>query len=154
MHTIYFCLFILCYVAAMGKIYFIAISDNVRFKSEELTTDEWEALKNHAEIGANHLEEIYKQGSKNDFMKMAIDIARYHHENWDGSGYPRGLSGEEIPLAARIVKVVDCYDVLNRDRCYRSAYSLEESLQIMRQETGQQFDPYIVEIFEKVQKQL
>lgn len=140
--------------AQLHDIGFIAISDSVRFKKDELTMDEWEALKNHAEIGATHLEEIYKQGSKNDFMKMAIDIARYHHENWDGSGYPRGLSGEEIPLAARIVKVVDCYDVLNRNRCYRSAYSLEESMAIMRQETGQQFDPAIMEVFEKVQKQL
>lgn len=140
--------------AQLHDIGFIAISDNVRFKEEELTEEEWESLKTHAEIGAKHLEEIYEQGSKNDFMKMAIDIARYHHENWDGSGYPNGLSGEEIPLAARIVKIVDCYDVLNRNRCYRPAFSMEESLEIMRQETGQQFDPSIMEIFEKVQKQL
>lgn len=140
--------------AQLHDIGFIAISDTVRFKEGDLTKEEWEELKDHAEIGAKHLEEIYKQGSKNDFMKMAIDIARYHHENWDGSGYPYGLSGEEIPLAARIVKVVDCYDVLNRNRCYRPAYSMEESLEIMRQETGQQFDPSIMEIFEKVQKQL
>ena len=140
--------------AQLHDIGFIAISDNVRFKEEDLTEDEWNALKTHAETGAKHLEEIYRQGSKNDFMKMAIDIARYHHENWDGSGYPYGLSGEDIPLAARIVKVVDCYDVLNRNRCYRPAFSLEESLEIMHRETGQQFDPSIMEIFEKVQKQL
>lgn len=140
--------------AQLHDIGFIGISDKIRFKSDDLTTNEWAMLKEHAEIGASHLEEIYKQGSKNDFMKMAIDIARYHHENWDGSGYPCGLSGEEIPLAARIVKVIDCYDVLNRNRCYRSAYSLDESLAIMKKETGQQFDPSIMEIFEKVQKQL
>ena len=133
---------------------FIAINDTILFKREELTAAEWEVLKTHAEIGAKQLEEIYEQGSKNDFMKMAIDIARYHHENWDGSGYPRGLSGTDIPLAARIVKILDCYDVLNRDRCYRNAFSLEESLEIMKKETGRQFDPEIMEIFSKVQKQM
>ncbi|MDD7403857.1 MAG: response regulator [Butyribacter sp.] len=133
---------------------FIAINDTILFKREELTAAEWEVLKTHAEIGAKQLEEIYEQGSKNDFMKMAIDIARYHHENWDGSGYPRGLSGTDIPLAARIVKILDCYDVLNRDRCYRNAFSLEESLEIMKRETGRQFDPEIMEIFSKVQKQM
>lgn len=126
----------------------------MQFKTEELTTEEWELIKTHAEVGASHLEKIYEQSAKNNFMKMAIDIARYHHENWDGSGYPIGLKGEEIPLAARIVKIIDCFDVLNRDRCYRSAYTLEESLEIMREGTGVQFDPNIMEIFNKVRRQL
>lgn len=132
----------------------MAIHDSILLKQEELTPEEWEVLKTHAEIGAMHLEEIYEQGSKNDFMKMAIDVARYHHENWDGTGYPRGLRGKEIPLAARIVKIVDCFDVLNRDRCYRGAYTLDEAMAIMRRETGKQFDPEIMEIFGKVQKQM
>ena len=85
---------------------------------------------------------------------MAIDIAKYHHENWDGTGYPYGLKGEEIPLCARIMAVVDVYDALNRDRTYRKAYSHEESLEIMRRESGKRFDPDIMEIFYKVQKQL
>lgn len=133
---------------------FMAIHDSIQFKKDELTPEEWEIIKTHPELGAKQLEEIYYNGSKNDFMKMAIEIARYHHENWDGSGYPRGLAGEKIPLSARIVKVIDCYDVLNRDRCYRKAYSMEESLAIMRRENGQQFDPSIMEVFEMVQKQL
>jgi putative two-component system response regulator len=133
---------------------FVAIRDSVQFKEGELTAEEWEEVKAHAELGASQLEDIYQRGAKSDFMKMAIDIARYHHENWDGSGYPYGLSGEDIPLSARIVKVIDCYDVLNRDRCYRKAYTLEESMEIMRRENGQQFDPSIMQIFEKVQKQL
>lgn len=133
---------------------FVAINDTILYKNEELKPEEWEILKTHAEIGARHLEEIYELGSKNDFMKMAIDIARYHHENWDGSGYPRGLKGTEIPLAARIVKILDCFDVLNRDRCYRNAFSREESLVIMERETGKQFDPEIMAIFNKVQKQM
>lgn len=140
--------------AQLHDIGFISISDAVQFKTEELTTEEWELIKTHAEVGASHLEKIYEQSAKNNFMKMAIDIARYHHENWDGSGYPIGLKGEEIPLAARIVKIIDCFDVLNRDRCYRSAYTLEESLEIMREGTGVQFDPNIMEIFNKVRRQL
>lgn len=133
---------------------FMAIHDSIQYKRDELTPEEWEILKTHTELGARQLEDIYHNGAQNDFMKMAIEIARYHHENWDGSGYPHGLSGEEIPLSARIVKVIDCYDVLNRDRCYRKAYNVEESLEIMRQENGQQFDPSIMEVFEMVQKQL
>lgn len=133
---------------------FISISDAVQYKSTELLPVEWEEIQKHPEIGASYLEEIYEKSAKNAFMKMAIDIARYHHENWDGSGYPRGLKGEEIPLAARIFKVIDCYDSLNRDRCYRGAFSLEESLEIMEREDGVQFDPSIMEIFRKVQKQL
>lgn len=133
---------------------YISVSDAVQFKASELTPEEWVIIKAHPEIGARYLEEIYEKSVQNDFMKMAIDIARYHHENWDGSGYPRGLKGEEIPLAARIVKIVDCWDVLNRDRCYRKSYSLEESIEIMDRETGVQFDPSIMEIFKKVQRQL
>ena len=83
-----------------------------------------------------------------------MDIARYHHENWDGTGYPYGLAGDEIPLSARIMAIVDVYDALNRDRCYRKAYSNEESLEIMRNETGKRFDPHMMEIFNKVHKQL
>ncbi len=85
---------------------------------------------------------------------MAVDIARYHHENWDGTGYPCGLKGEEIPLAARVMAIVDVYDALNRDRCYRKAYSNEESLKIMQSETGKRFDPGMMEIFNKIQKQM
>lgn len=133
---------------------FVAVSDSVQRKKEPLTPEECEILKTHAEIGAKSLEEIYDRGSKNEFMKMAIDIARYHHECWDGSGYPHGLAGEEIPLAARIVKIIDAYDVLNRSRCYRPAYSLEESLEYMKKGIGKRFDPDIMEIFMKIQKQL
>ncbi|MCD7826170.1 MAG: response regulator [Clostridiaceae bacterium] len=133
---------------------FIAIRDEVQFKKEELTPEEWKEIQRHTVIGAQHLEDIYQQSSKNEFMRMAIDIARYHHENWDGSGYPEGLAGEDIPLAARIVRIVDAFDALNRDRCWRPAYTLQESLQLMKEGTGREYDPSIMEIFMKVQKQL
>ena len=131
-----------------------AIRDSILLKEGKLDDEEWEIVKKHTIIGANQLEEIYKDNSKNDIIKMAIDIAKYHHENWDGSGYPCGLKGEEIPLSARIVAIVDVYDSLNRDRSYRKAYTNERSLEIMREETAKRFDPDMMEIFNKVQKQL
>ena len=85
---------------------------------------------------------------------MAIDIAKYHHENWDGTGYPEGISGTDIPLSARIVAVIDTYMALNSDRSYRGAYTREESLFIMKSEAGKRFDPSIIDIFCKIQKQL
>ncbi len=133
---------------------FVMLDDSVRFKKGEPTPEEWELIRSHTEVGAKQLEKIYQRSSKNNFIKMAIQIARFHHENWDGSGYPQGLKGEEIPLSARIVKVIDCYDVLRRNRSYRKAYTKAESILMMCGESGHQFDPSIMEIFEKVQNQL
>ena len=131
-----------------------AIRDNILFKEGPLTQEEWEVVKKHTESGAKHLEKIYKYSGNNELIDMAVDIARYHHENWDGTGYPHGIKGTDIPLSARIMAIVDVYDALNRDRCYRKAYSNEESLKIMQEESGKRFDPYMMEIFNKVQKQM
>lgn len=133
---------------------YLSVSDALLCKESAFTSKEFVEFRKHAEDGARLLEGIYGESAKNSFMKMAIDIARYHHENWDGSGYPRGLIGEEIPLCARIFKVIDCYDSLNRKCAYREAYSLEESLKIMDGQDGVQFDPSVMKIFRKVQKQL
>lgn len=133
---------------------YLNVDDIIQAKPEPLSEDEWKEIRKHPGDGADILEQIYEKCAHNDFMKMAVEIAKYHHENWDGSGYPYGLQGEEIPLSARIVKIIDCFDVLNRKRSYREAYSFEESLEIMKRDTGIQFDPSIMEIFNKVQKQL
>lgn len=85
---------------------------------------------------------------------MAIDIALYHHEKWDGSGYPKGLKGEEIPLAARIMAIVDAYDALANDRIYKKAYSVEKCRSIMREEAGRSFDPDMIDVFLKIYRQL
>ena len=79
-------------------------------------------MTTHAEIGAKTLIDIYEGAERNDFINMAIDIAWYHHENWDGTGYPKGLKGEEIPLAARIVRVVDVFDAMISERRYKGPY--------------------------------
>ncbi len=140
--------------AGLHDIGYLKVSDEIQLKPTALSETEWAEIENHPKIGANILEEIYENCAHNDFMKMAIEIARYHHENWDGSGYPFGLKGEEIPLSARIVKIIDCFDVLNRERSYRKAYSLEDSLKIMERDTGKQFDPSIMEVFNKIRRQL
>ena len=132
----------------------IAVSDKILFKPGKLDDDERTQMQEHTRIGARHLEAVCQERGMNSFMKMAIEIARYHHENWDGTGYPDGLSGTDIPLPARIMAIVDTFVALNRERSYRNAYNLEESLDIMRQLTGKRFDPDIMKIFFKIQKQL
>ena len=87
-------------------------------------------------------------------LKMAIDITESHHERWDGTGYPHGLSGTDIPLSARITAVVDVYDTLCSKRCYKDAYSHEKALEIINAEAGKSFDPDIIEVFNKVQRQI
>lgn len=132
----------------------VAVNDNILFKQGKLNNTEFAQMKEHTLIGAKHIEAICLERGMNSFMKMAVEIARYHHENWDGTGYPEGISGNEIPLPARIMAIIDTYAALNRERPYRAAYSNDESLEIMRQLTGKRFDPGIMEIFFKIHKQL
>ncbi len=142
-------------VAAMlhdiGK---IQIPDEVLLKPGQLNREERKVIKQHAEIGAHILEEIHENAEKNDFLPMAINIAKYHHEKWDGTGYPEGLKGKDIPLCARIVSLIDIFDTLTGERCYKIAYTIEESLKIIEECKGIYFDPHIVDIFMKVHKQL
>ncbi|MBE5960073.1 MAG: response regulator [Lachnospiraceae bacterium] len=135
----------------LGK---IAMPDSILLKPGKLTKEEMEVIKTHSEIGADTLKAIYSAGGYNDFIRMAIEIAHFHHEKWDGSGYPLGLKGEEIPLSARIVGVIDVYDTLVSKRCYKDAYTHEESMKIINEESGRSFDPGIIEILNKIQKQL
>ncbi|MBU5478477.1 response regulator [Eubacterium sp. MSJ-13] len=132
----------------------LSVSDDIAYKKTALTDEEWDKIKSHTIIGADYLKKINKDKNKNSYLEMAADIAKYHHENWDGTGYPEGISGEDIPLSARIVAVIDTYMALNSERSYRNAYTKEESLSIMRSEAGKRFDPSIIDIFCKIQKQL
>lgn len=128
----------------------IMIPDSILLKEAHLTTQERDIMRSHAEVGAKTIGDIYKEKERNEFINMAIDIAYYHHENWDGSGYPKGLQGEEIPLAARIVKIIDVFDALLGERCYKKAYNIEDSLETMRKGIGTEFDPDIMEVFLKI----
>jgi putative two-component system response regulator len=128
--------------APMHDIGKIGVPDRILLKPGRLTAAEFEAVKKHANIGA----EILSQ-SDLPLLKLARDIARAHHEKWDGSGYPGGLKGEAIPEAARLVAVTDVYDALTHDRVYRAAMSEEEALESMWTGRGVHFDPKMFDAF-------
>ena len=126
----------------------ISVSDEILNKPSKLTKDEFEIIKTHSSIGASTLESIQKQNKKdNEFINLGIEIAKYHHERWDGTGYPTGIKGEEIPLSARIVALIDVYDALVSIRPYKLKFSKEKSLNIIKEGKGKHFDPELVEIF-------
>ncbi|WP_159737845.1 HD domain-containing phosphohydrolase [Vibrio atypicus] len=120
----------------------IGIPDSILKAERSLTEEEWVIMKTHSEIGANIL-------SKSDchVFKMAAEIALHHHEKWDGSGYPSGLSGEEIPMSARIVAVADVFDALTMERPYKKAWSVDDAVEEIKASSGSHFDPNIVECF-------
>jgi CHASE2 domain-containing sensor protein len=120
----------------------IGIPDSVLLKPGGLSPEEWEIVKQHTTIGGDML-----AGSANPLVQMAQDIARSHHERWDGSGYPDGLAGEQIPLPARICAIVDVYDALLSKRVYKEAWSLDQVLAELRRQSGSQFDPALMETF-------
>jgi len=125
----------------------VGIRDVILLKPGKLTTEEFEEMKEHTTIGSNTLEEVYQKYPGNYFVKIGIEIAESHHEKWDGSGYPKGLCGDEIPLSARIMALVDVYDALRSKRVYKEAYSKEKTRGIIIQGSGKHFDPLIVEVF-------
>ena len=127
----------------------ILVSDNILQKPGKLTKEEYEEMKKHAIAGGAVVHEILSGVTDGDYLKFAADIATYHHEWWDGSGYPNGLKGEEIPLSARIMAIADVYDALVSKRCYKEPMSHEEALKIIESESGTHFDPNLVSVFLK-----
>jgi putative two-component system response regulator len=123
----------------LGK---IGIPDHILLKEGRLDPDEWEVIKTHAGIGA----EILGVGAS-DYINMGAIIALSHHEKWDGSGYPAGLSGRDIPLVGRICAVADVFDALTSTRPYKEAFSVDKSLEIMEQGRGTHFDPAVLDAF-------
>ena len=128
----------------LGK---VGIIDAILLKPGKLTADEFEIMKEHTTIGAETLASVYRQYPNNAFIKMGIEIARHHHEKWDGSGYPAGLAGESIPLSARIMALVDVYEALRARRPYKQPFSHEKSKAIIIEGSDGHFDPRIVEGF-------
>ena len=139
-------------VAPLHDLGMVQIRDEIVLKKGTLTNEEHKMMEKHTVLGAESLQELY-ENNRNESMEMAVEIARYHHEKWDGSGYPDRLKGEEIPLSARILSVVDVYDALTSPKVYRDAFSHEEAIEIMREETGKSFDPDIMEVFFKIHNQ-
>lgn len=128
----------------------IGIPVDILKKKTELTEEEREIVKTHAQLGANLLRDLYVSSDYNDFISTSIDVVNYHHENWDGSGYPSGLKEEEIPLAAQIVAVVERYCDLTQDE----TQTRQSALEIMQEEAGNKFNADIVEICRKISRQL
>lgn len=125
----------------------VGIPDHILLKPGKLTEHEFSIMKTHTNLGYDTLLEVYKQYPHNRFLKLGINIVRYHHEKWNGTGYPLGLSGRQIPLSARIMAIVDVYDALRSKRVYKEPYSHEESIGIIREGSGADFDPDITTIF-------
>lgn len=132
----------------------MAVPMDILQKQSALTPDEQEAMKRHTVIGAGILEDLNVNDDYNDFMKMAIEITRCHHEHWDGSGYPQGISGEQIPLSAQIVSIINAYCALTECRTYRKAYTKEEAAEVMRRDAGIKYNAHIYDIFTKIFRQL
>lgn len=120
----------------------IGIPDSILMKPGKLTLEEWEVMKTHTTIGANIL-----GMSSSNYMNTAAIIAISHHEKWDGSGYPSGLVGENIPVEGRICAVTDVFDALTNERPYKKAFSVEKSIEIMKEGRKTHFDPHILDVF-------
>jgi len=128
----------------------VGIEDKILLKEGKLTKTEFEKIKMHPVIGSKVIENINKRMQDKSFLKLAHQIILHHHEKWDGTGYPKGLKGNQIPLSARIVALVDVYDALISKRVYKEALSHEESVKIILCEAGKHFDPQIIKIFKEI----
>jgi putative two-component system response regulator len=128
----------------MGK---IGIPDEILKAPRKLTAEEWEIMKTHSELGHKIMSK-----SQSPLFILAAEIALYHHEKWNGSGYPRGLSGEEIPISARIVAIADVFDALTMRRPYKEPWPVSEAMQLIQKESGLHFDPHLVDIFSNIEE--
>jgi putative two-component system response regulator len=135
----------LFYASSMHDIGKIGIPDNILLKPGKLDDEEWVVMKQHPTIGAGLLE-----GHPSDLLRVAARVARTHHEKWDGTGYPAGLSGEEIPMEGRIVAICDVFDALLSIRPYKRAWTFDESLDEINRYSGRHFDPVVVHTFNDV----
>ncbi|MBO4496918.1 MAG: HD domain-containing protein [Lachnospiraceae bacterium] len=146
-----------CNCAPLHDIGKIKVSDLILNKPARLNDEEFLEMQKHTTAGKKIIESAMElTGGSSGYLKEALNLATYHHEKWDGSGYPEGLKGEEIPLSARIMAVSDVYDALLSDRSYKKAFSHEEAMRILKEGAGKHFDPVIVKLFseneEKVRK--
>jgi len=133
--------------APMHDIGKIAVDDVILRKPGKFTDEEYEIMKSHAAEGAKMLVKILREVDDEEFKQIAINVAHYHHERWDGKGYPDHLSGEEIPLEARIMALADVFDALVSKRCYKEPFTYDNAFEIIGTSLGTQFDPELGSIF-------
>ena len=134
----------LLHAAPMHDIGKIGIADSILLKPGKLTADEYREMQKHPLIGAEIIGDC-----DSELLKMAKTVALYHHEKWDGTGYPHGLAGEEIPVEARIVAICDVFDALTSARPYKQAWSIEDTLALLREQKGKHFEPLLVDLLEQ-----
>ena len=134
-------------LAPMHDVGKIVIPDSILKKPGRLTAEEFEQMKRHAAVGGDVVREVLSGITDEEYLSFAADIAACHHERWDGTGYPKGLAGEQIPLAARIMAIADVYDALVSERCYKQPIPPEEAFGVMERESGTHFDPQLIAVF-------
>ncbi|MEP4890618.1 MAG: two-component system response regulator [Aliiglaciecola sp.] len=139
----------LFHAAPMHDIGKIGIPDNIMLKPARLTPEEFEVMKKHPEIGAEILGE-----SDSELIDLAKVVSLTHHEKWDGTGYPKGLAGEDIPIHGRIVALADVFDALTSKRPYKEAWSIDKTMEFLQEQKGKHFDPKIVELFQQNLEQM
>ena len=130
----------------------VGISDSILNKPGHLTSYEYDIMKTHVNIGTEILSKLYEEYPKNSFVRLGIEITKCHHEKWDGSGYPSGVAGKDIPLAARIMALADVYDALVSQRPYKNAMNHDEAMHIIINDSGKHFDPELLEYFQEIFK--
>ncbi|MEG1458163.1 MAG: response regulator [Acetivibrio sp.] len=133
--------------APMHDIGKIIVPDYILKSKEKLTTEEFKIMQGHSAAGADIIQKNIGKIEEQKYIEIAVNMAHYHHERWNGNGYPKGLKGNEIPLAARIMAFADVFDALTSERRYKPKNSIEESFAIIEDEKGKQFDPVITEVF-------
>ncbi|MFC3681847.1 HD-GYP domain-containing protein [Bacterioplanoides pacificum] len=125
----------------------VGVPDRILLKPGKLNPEEWQEMQKHAQYGKEALDNAEREYGASSFLSMAKDIAYCHHERWDGKGYPQALSGDDIPLAARLMALADCYDALISKRVYKPAFSFDDAADIIVKGRGTQFDPDMVDAF-------
>jgi len=128
----------------------VGTPDAILLKPGKLAPEEFTEMRKHCELGAATLAKVLERHPDNEFLRMGVDTARSHHEWWDGTGYPDGLQGAAIPLPARIVALADFYDALTSNRCYRPAFSHENTCRMIQAGSGTHFDPDVTTAFTDV----
>ncbi len=137
------------YASPMHDVGKIGIPDRILLKPGKLTSEEFEIMKEHTTIGADIL-----ANSRAEILQYAEEVALSHHERWDGSGYPKGLAGDSIPITGRIVGIADVFDALTSERPYKDAYPLDVAMEIIRRERGGHFDPRVVDAFLELKNEI
>lgn len=132
----------------------IVVSDTILKKPGKLTDEEFEEMKKHTTEGERIISEVFFDVSDKNYFKYATEIACYHHEKWDGSGYPKGLKGRDIPISARIMALADVYDALVSERCYKKAKTVDEAFDIIKEGIGNHFDPELGKLFIEIRDKI